>query len=103
MGDEKMAGRIYHEPASDIEVYAECDVLVVGAGAAGHSAAVAAARAGCRDVILMERYGYSGGDVTGDYVLMVPKLTRSAQKPPRRHSPRRFRSVGQSVYFSRFT
>ena len=70
-----MAGRIYHEPASDIEVYAECDVLVVGAGAAGHSAAVAAARAGCRDVILMERYGYSGGDVTGDYVLMVPKLS----------------------------
>ena len=37
MGDEEMAGRIYHEPASDIEVYAECDVLVVGAGAAGHS------------------------------------------------------------------
>ena len=63
------------EPAVDIEVYAECDVLVVGAGAAGHSAAVAAARAGCRKVVLMERYGYSGGDVTGDYVLMVPKLS----------------------------
>ncbi len=63
------------EPAVDIEVYAECDVLVVGAGAAGHSAAVAAARAGCKKVILMERYGYSGGDVTGDYVLMVPKLS----------------------------
>ncbi|MBO6010711.1 MAG: FAD-dependent oxidoreductase, partial [Oscillospiraceae bacterium] len=45
------------EPAVDIEGYAECDVLVVGAGAAGHSAAVAAARAGCKKVVLMERYG----------------------------------------------
>ena len=67
--------KTYREPAADIEVYAECDVLVGGAGAAGHSAAVAAARAGCKNVILMERYGYSGGDVTGDYVLMVPKLS----------------------------
>ena len=65
----------YLEPANEINVYAECDVLVVGAGCAGHSAAVAAARAGAKRVILMERYGYSGGDVTGDYVLMVPKLS----------------------------
>ena len=63
------------EPAVDIEVYAECDVLVVGAGAAGHSAAVAAARAGCKKVVLMERYGYSGGDVTGGYVIMLPNLS----------------------------
>ena len=40
------------EPGRDIPVYAVCDVLVVGGGAAGHSAAVAAARAGCRNVIL---------------------------------------------------
>jgi len=65
----------YLEPASELNVYAECDVLVVGAGAAGHSAAVAAARAGAKKIILMERYGYSGGDVTGDYVLMVPNLS----------------------------
>ena len=65
----------YFEPGRELPVYAECDVLVVGAGAAGHSAAVAAARAGAKNVILMERYGYSGGDVTGDYVLMVPKLS----------------------------
>ena len=63
------------EPGGDIPVYAECDVLVVGGGAAGHSAAIAAARAGCRNVILMERYGYMGGDVTGGYVIMVPNLS----------------------------
>ena len=67
--------KTYYEPGGDIPIYAECDILVVGAGAAGHSAAVAAARAGAKNIILMERYGYSGGDVTGDYVLMVPKLS----------------------------
>jgi hypothetical protein len=42
-------------------------------GAAGHSAAVAAARVGAK-VNLMERYGYFGGDVTGGYVLLIPTL-----------------------------
>lgn len=65
----------YTEPSSTLKVYDVCDVLVVGSGAAGHSAAIAAARAGCKNVILMERYGYSGGNVTGGFVLMVPKLS----------------------------
>ena len=65
----------YVEPAREIEIYDECDILVVGSGAAGHSAAIAAARAGCKNIILMERYGYSGGDVTGGYVIMVPDLS----------------------------
>ena len=65
----------YHEEARDIPVYAECDILVVGAGAAGQAAAVAAARAGVKNIILLERYGYMGGDATGGYVLMLPNLT----------------------------
>ena len=36
------------EGEREIPVYTECDLLVVGGGAAGHSAAVAAARAGER-------------------------------------------------------
>ena len=36
------------EGEREIPVYTECDLLVVGGGAAGHSAAVAAARAGHR-------------------------------------------------------
>jgi hypothetical protein len=67
--------RTYLEPASELPIYDECDVLVVGGGSAGHSAALAAARAGCEKVILMERYGYFGGDVTGGYVLMIPALS----------------------------
>ena len=56
---------VYVEPSRELTVEAECDILVVGGGAAGHSAAVAAARAGAKNIILLERYGYMGGDVTG--------------------------------------
>lgn len=40
-----------------------CDVAVVGAGAAGIAAAVAAAKTGAK-VILVERYGFTGGLAT---------------------------------------
>ncbi len=70
-----MSAKTYFEPQTTVPVYDECDVLVVGGGSAGHSAAVAAARAGCRNIILMERYGYCGGDVTGGYVLLIPNLS----------------------------
>ena len=67
--------KYYDEPAKKVEIYAECDILVVGSGCAGHSAAISAARAGAKNIIIMERYGYSGGDVTGGLVLMVPDLS----------------------------
>lgn len=67
--------KTYTESANTVPIYDECDVLVVGGGSAGHSAALAAARAGAKKVIIMERYGYMGGDVTGGYVIMVPKLS----------------------------
>jgi NADPH-dependent 2,4-dienoyl-CoA reductase/sulfur reductase-like enzyme len=70
-----MRGKVYEEAANLIPIYDECDILVVGGGSAGHSAAIAAARAGAGNIILMERYGYMGGDVTGGYVIMVPKLS----------------------------
>lgn len=72
MSEQKLT---YLEQSSEIPVYDQCDILVVGGGAAGHSAAIAAARAGARNIILMERYGYMGGDVTGGYVIMVPNLS----------------------------
>ena len=70
-----MKALYYSEPAANIPVYDECDILVVGGGAAGHAAALAAARAGAKNIILMERYGYMGGDATGAYVIMVPNLS----------------------------
>jgi hypothetical protein len=48
------------EPARKIPVYGEYEVAVLGGGPAGIAAAVAAARAG-RRTLLIERYGFLGG------------------------------------------
>ena len=48
------------EPARRIPVYGEYEVAVLGGGPAGIAAAVAAARAG-RRTLLVERYGFLGG------------------------------------------
>jgi hypothetical protein len=48
------------EPAREVPVLGSFDVVVLGGGPAGISAAVAAGRAGC-DTLLVERYGFLGG------------------------------------------
>jgi hypothetical protein len=48
------------EPARNIPLYGEYEVAVLGGGPAGIAAAVAAARAGKR-TLLIERYGFLGG------------------------------------------
>ncbi len=59
-----------HEAARETNIFAEADVVVVGGGPAGVTAAIASAREGA-DTILMERYGYLGGMATGGLVLMI--------------------------------
>ncbi|MGE0288989.1 FAD-dependent oxidoreductase [Bradyrhizobium sp.] len=51
---------IITEPARQVPVYGEYEVAVLGGGPAGIAAAVAAARAG-RRTLLIERYGFLGG------------------------------------------
>jgi 2-polyprenyl-6-methoxyphenol hydroxylase-like FAD-dependent oxidoreductase len=51
------------EPARDIPVMGEPDVLVAGGGVAGIAAAIAAARTGAK-VMLIERWGFLGGTVS---------------------------------------
>ncbi len=60
-------------PEQRVPVIAECDVLVVGGGAAGMSAAIAAARQGA-DVVLVERYGYLGGLASGGLIVLLLTL-----------------------------
>lgn len=57
-----------------------CDVLIVGAGAAGLAAAVTAARLGAR-VILVERYGFMGGGAVAGMSGTVCGLYYSTEDP----------------------
>jgi hypothetical protein len=53
-------------PASQVPVLAEADVVVIGAGNSGFVAAIAAARAGAK-VVLLERQSFVGGCNTATY------------------------------------
>ena len=71
------------EEARRIPVCDEADVVVCGGGVAGVAAAVGAARAGAR-AILVERYGFLGGLATGGLVITVPPLDNgiNVRRPP---------------------
>jgi hypothetical protein len=62
------------EPAREIPVHEETDVLVVGGGPAGTAAAIAARRLGQR-VTLVERYGDLGGLSAGGLVIWIDRMT----------------------------
>lgn len=57
-------------PSAKVPVVDETDVLVVGGGSAGLSAAVAAARNGAR-TLLVERFSYTGGLATGGLIVLL--------------------------------
>lgn len=60
----------YWEPAREVPVVRDVDVIVVGGGPAGLAAAIAAARAGAKTV-LVERFGYLGGTATASLMACI--------------------------------
>src|SRR3989304_10538077 len=73
-------GKTVHEAARDTKVPYEADVVVVGGGPGGHSAAMAAARNGARTVLL-ERYGHLGGMASGGIVIQIPHMSDGGKEP----------------------
>src|ERR1700720_3177530 len=59
-GNPNLSSKTIEEPARQVPLYGEYEVVVLGGGPAGIAAAVAAARAG-RRTLLIERYGVLGG------------------------------------------
>src|SRR5882757_2062851 len=59
-GNPTLPSKTIEEPARQVPLYGEYEVVVLGGGPAGIAAAVAAARAG-RRTLLIERYGFLGG------------------------------------------
>src|SRR5215211_4429428 len=61
------------EPGGQARVVAQSDVVVVGGGPAGMSAAIGAARNGAK-VTLLERYNHLGGLASGGMVLVLDDM-----------------------------
>src|SRR5271165_6635351 len=84
--DERATGRqgvqnmtdVIHETGRTTPVVSRADVLVVGGGPAGLSAAIAAARNGA-SVCLVERYPYLGGLASGGMVLVLDDMCAGAE------------------------
>src|SRR5512137_1887366 len=62
--------KTYTEPAKEIPVVRDVDVIVVGGGPAGLAAAIASARRGAR-TLLVERFGYLGGTATASLMACI--------------------------------
>lgn len=67
------------EPAREVPVVAETDLLVVGGGPAGVAAAVEARRQGA-SAVLAERYPYLGGMASGGMVLVIDDMMDGPQQ-----------------------
>ena len=66
--------KLIYEEGKEVPIIHSSDVVVLGGGPSGISAAVSAARMGV-DVTLIERYGYLGGQATGGLVILLCGLT----------------------------
>jgi hypothetical protein len=65
-----MTIKTHHEPAHELPIARDVDVIVVGGGPAGLAAAIASARNGA-STVLVERFGYLGGTATASLMACI--------------------------------
>lgn len=92
----------FHEPARDLTLHHDADVIVCGAGPAGVSAAIAAARSGA-DVRLFDTHGCLGGVWTAGLLTWIfdfdkPGLTKEIRQRLDERDARRGTSPKVFVY-----
>lgn len=101
-GKKAIAGAVFPEPAQDISLTQDCDVIVCGAGPAGVSAALSAARSGAR-VRLFDNHGCLGGVWTAGLLTWIfdfekPGLTREIRENLDERGARRGTNTKDFVY-----
>ena len=70
--------RTYTEQARELPIYGQFDVIVVGGGVAGLTAAIASARNGARTLII-ERFPYFGGTATASLMADIVGFRNQVQ------------------------
>jgi hypothetical protein len=80
MGTKSAREKSFLEPAREVKVLKEAEVVVVGGGPAGIAAAVSAARNGAK-TILLERYGHLGGLASGGLVTLIMPMSDGTNTP----------------------
>jgi len=98
----RVAANRFLEPAQDLPLRADADVIVCGGGPAGAAAAIAAARAGAR-VRLFDRHGCLGGVWTAGLLTYIfdfdkPGLTRELVARLDARDARRNANLSRFVY-----
>src|SRR5690242_4945169 len=86
----------YTEPARQLPVTRDVDVLVVGGGPAGLSAAIAAAREGAQ-TLLVERFGYLGGTATVSLMACINGFRNQSPVDPERGAPQVVRGIAEEL------
>ena len=83
---------VYQEPAHEIPVSRDTDVIVVGGGPAGLAAAIAAARTGARTTIV-EQFAFLGGTATASLMACINAF-RNQVEPD---STQTVRGIGEEI------
>jgi hypothetical protein len=84
--------KTYREPARDLPIARDVDVVVVGGGPAGLAAAIASARNRAKTV-LVEQFGYLGGTATASLMACINGF-RSQVEPD---STQTVRGIGEEI------